>query len=48
MLTEERYGLNFKHCPEMHFSYHFKDISLILTFLGPLHVVLLKMKRQYF
>ena len=40
MLTEERYGLNFKHCPEMHFSYHFKDISLILTFLGPLHVVL--------
>ena len=26
MLTEERYGLNFKHCPKMHFSYHFKDI----------------------
>ena len=47
MLTEERYGLNFKHCPEMHFSYHFKDISLILTFLGPLHVVLLKMKRLF-
>ena len=47
MLTGERYGLNFKLCPEMHFFYHFKDISLILTFLGPLHVDLLKIKRLF-